>query len=389
MKKRIISLVAVLLLVTACLPISAAAYSTDPNTNCTFIAWKMAADRGFYVPENWGNAGSWFGNAQRAGYQTVGPNVIPPANSIACWGGGLNGWGHVAYVVSADASVVNIGEGGRGYSATQPKYETFNYNYMRSGRYALDGYGNRYSQYLQGYICLNGTAPAVSVTFDKPWATDVGERNAVVHSVIRSGGAAVGCEKFGFQIWEKASGKLLYTHSEILPASIRGYSYNNVWLDLNKELGLTLKPGTEYSCQFSTAKGGKSFSSEKITFKTKGTAAAPAVKTSPITLDKPWADGISRNNAVVHSIIRNGGAGVYCPKFGFQIWEKATGKLLYTHSEALPASIQWCSYNNIWLDLRAELGLTLKAGTEYQYQFSTEKNGQTVKSSVETFRTAY
>ena len=387
MKKRFVTLLMVLILVVSCLPISAAAYSTDPNTNCTYIAWKMAVDRGFYVPENWGNAGSWFSSAQRAGYKTVGPDVVPPANSIACWGGGLNGWGHVAYVVSADNSVVNIGEGGRGYSATQPKYETFNYNFMRYGRYALDGYGNRYPQYLQGYICLGGNAPAaVSVTLDNPWATDVGEHNAVVHSVIRSGGGSVGCEKFGFQIWEKASGKLLYTHSEVLPASIRGYSENNVWLDLQKELGLTLNPGTEYTCQFSTAKGGKTFTSSKLVFKTAGTAPAPAV--SPITLDRPWSDGITGNNAVVHSVIRNSGGAVNCEKFGFQIWEKTSGKLLYTHSEVLPASIRGYASNNIWLDLQKELGVTLNPGTEYICQFSTVKDGKTFTSEKLTFKTA-
>lgn len=387
MKKRVMSLLLVLIMVVTCLPVSAAAYSTDPNTNCTYIAWKMATDRGFYVPENWGNAGSWFSNAQRAGYTTVGPDVVPPANSIACWGGGLNGWGHVAYVVSADSSVVNIGEGGRGYSSSQPKYETFNYNYMRSGRYALDSYGNRYPQYLQGYICLNGKAPAqASISLDNPWAVNVGERNAEVHSVIRGNGGSVGCEKFRFQIWETATGKLLYTHSEVLPASIRGYSENNIWLDLNKELGLTLTPGTEYTCQFSTVKGGKTYTSNKTSFKTNGNPPAPAV--SPVTLDRPWTEGITGNNAVVHSVIRSANGAVNCEKFGFQIWETASGKLLYTHSEALPASIRGYSLNNVWLDLNKELGLTLNPGTQYTCQFSATKSGKTFTSEKASFKTA-
>jgi len=279
MKKRIISLILAVVLVIGCLPLGAGAYSTDPRVNCTYIAWKMATDRGFYVPENWGNGADWYQNAKNAGYRVEGPDYGVTSNSIACWGGGLNGWGHVAYVLDADTYTVTICEGGTG---GDPRTWSPSWDTMKNGRYAVDEYGNRYPMYLQGYIILN--APPVSnITLDTPWASDVWETNAVIHSVIRNGGASVNCSNFGFQIWEKSSGKLLYTHKEDIPSQHQSYDHIDIWLNLYDELGLELKRGTEYICQFSTEKGGKTYRSEKMAFQTKG-ASAPSVAT--LSIDK-------------------------------------------------------------------------------------------------------
>lgn len=84
--------------------------SGEKQERCTYRAWHEAYDRlGISLPLNWGNAGTWAANARSQGYQV---DYTPAPNSIVCWQGGSEGWGHVAYVTAVDSSAVYIREGG-------------------------------------------------------------------------------------------------------------------------------------------------------------------------------------------------------------------------------------------------------------------------------------
>lgn len=143
MKKLFIGILCLLLVVTT-MPTSTLAYGNPypDSSQCTWHAWQKTYNMtGISLPK-WGNGSQWFAGAQNAGYRTIGPNEIPPANSIACWSGAPNGYGHVGYVINSDYNGVTIYEG----------------NYLGTVRTHFQSYNtlkNRTpGQYLQGYIVL-------------------------------------------------------------------------------------------------------------------------------------------------------------------------------------------------------------------------------------------
>ena len=69
-----------------------------------YCTWYVAAKRG--VPSNWGNASSWYYNAQRSGFGVGG---APQAGAVA-WEKGIWGAGHVAYVEGASGGMVTVSE---------------------------------------------------------------------------------------------------------------------------------------------------------------------------------------------------------------------------------------------------------------------------------------
>lgn len=72
-------------------------WSGQTTLNCTWYAWERAyVKTGVELPA-WGNAQNWYQGAINAGY-SVGQEAR--ADSIAVWGVGNDGYGHVAYVES-------------------------------------------------------------------------------------------------------------------------------------------------------------------------------------------------------------------------------------------------------------------------------------------------
>lgn len=78
--------------------------------NCTWYAWEQAKEHGVILP-SWGNAGSWYNNAKKAGY-SVGKE--PKANSIFVLSSS-DGYGHVGYVVSVSGNDIITNESYVGY----------------------------------------------------------------------------------------------------------------------------------------------------------------------------------------------------------------------------------------------------------------------------------
>lgn len=115
--------------------------STGEWSNCTWSVWKLVYDNlGIALPA-WGNAGSWYSNAQKYGYSV---GSTPKINSIICYDG------HVAFVtgISSDGSKVYIKEGGYGYDPNLGYHEGYS-----------NAYGSREytGQKIYGYIYLNVT----------------------------------------------------------------------------------------------------------------------------------------------------------------------------------------------------------------------------------------
>lgn len=115
--------------------------------------------------------------------------------------------------------------------------------------------------------------------------------------------------------------------------------------------------------------------------------SSPAPQPSTLTLDKPTLIYADNNNAQIESYIRNGGSPVYCSKFGVKVWEKATGKLVVDHPEDIPSNVQGGQHLQIWVNITRELNITLKSGTEYEYQFFAYTGSGTINSEKSTFKT--
>lgn len=258
--KKIFSLVMTLVFMICMIPVAACAYEfNNPFTNCTGVCWQKTKDTtGISLPMNWGNGADWYGNAANAGYQTIGPDEIPPANSIACWNGGLNGWGHVGYVVSADANGATIYEGGTG---STPTNTWMSYNTLKNQRYGgTPGVAPRL--YLQGYIVLKNGGSSPSLTFTNVEAKNETQNSAEVACYIRNPNGAVVTE---VGCYFRTGGVQVKKHSEKINDSYtQTHPIITLSIKTKEEAGMTLKSGTAYQFQFYAVVGGKEYLSENF-----------------------------------------------------------------------------------------------------------------------------
>lgn len=299
MEKRLLSLVLVLVMAMACLPPALASALTTNDA----VAW-MNEHEGWYIDFDnayggqcvdvpmrychdlfgWnpgGNACDYRSNYLPDGWQRFqySAGMIPQPGDIVVyqpnWGDPIwtGEFGHVGLVYSASASGMvtmeqNTGEGDP-YGGTRVR--------------KLDrSYGGVWG-FIRPPFSNNGsvTAPADSITLDLPWVGFATDDNAQIGSFIRNGGAVVGCSSYGLQVWEKSTGNRIVNHSEDISATVQQMTEIKIWNNLTSELGVTLKPGTEYEFQFSATKGGKTYYSDKNTFKTTGQAPNTAEETQP------------------------------------------------------------------------------------------------------------
>lgn len=131
--KRLIAIMVCAVMVLGCTIMANAAYPNPypeqanmhgPNAgNCTYRAWQEAYERlGVQMPK-WGDAKDWYTGAKNSGQYEVIPWVpgnYVPSNSIAVWGASVGeGFGHVAFVASADENGFTLIEGN--FSPTGPE----------------------------------------------------------------------------------------------------------------------------------------------------------------------------------------------------------------------------------------------------------------------------
>lgn len=171
-----------------------------------------------------------------------------------------------------------------------------------------------YFCHASNYDTVNGSSPAPTpstLTLDPPTLIYADDTNAQVESYIRNGGNPVYCSQFGLKVWEKATGNLIVDHKEDISAGAQGKAFIQIWVNLTRELGITLKPGTEYEWQYSAITDGKTINSEKRTYKTTGPTPTPVPTPTPakfeFKVDDVKYDDVTSTNAVVriHYSIKN------------------------------------------------------------------------------------
>ena len=283
-KSLLVALMAVICLLPALTKEASAASNPYPYTQtvggvvtrpCTWYAWQQTYERLNIALPAWGNAIDWYNNAARAGYSV---GATPKANSIAVWKERDHNLGHVAFVTAVNGSNMTINEGGRTDLAGN--------NGIKNGQVLPSTVGTTwYSRTLVGFIYLNGT-PSTStsaswVQYPDKWS--VGSTNAMLSARVNLNVDISAVSKVGVYLYDYA-GKQLATCSE--NTSHRGYTYMNMWFDVNSELHYTLKAGTPYKCKFFAVVGGKTYESPMRDFKTSGTHShtpdAGTVTKSPV-----------------------------------------------------------------------------------------------------------
>lgn len=106
-----------------------------------------------------------------------------------------------------------------------------------------------------------------------------------------------------------------------------------------------------------------------------------------ISLDTPWASAVTETNAELHSVIRCGGGAVYSSSFGVNIWDD-TGATVYSGGEDISSANQGHDHIDIWFDLTKELGVVLKPGKKYTFNFWAWDGVKNVNSPKGSFQTA-
>ena len=266
-KILLVAFLAVICLFPALMPKANAASNPYPTSQtvggvvtipCTYYAWQQAYDRlGIALPA-WGNAINWYDNAARAGYSV---GATPRANSIAVWSSSSHGYGHVAYVTAVNGSQMTVNEGGRTDATANGG--------IVNGQTLPSTVGVKwYGRTLIGFVYLNGT-PSVSASWaEYPDKWSVGSTNAVLSARINLNVDISAVSKVGVYLYDYA-GKQLAACSE--NTSHRGYTFMNMWFDVNSELHYTLKAGTPYKYKFFAVISGKTYESSVKDFKTAGT----------------------------------------------------------------------------------------------------------------------
>lgn len=263
----IVALLAVICILPNCMQKANAAYNPYPTSQtvggvvtipCTYYAWQQTYERlGIALPA-WGNAINWYNNAARAGYSV---GATPKANSIAVWSSSSHNYGHVGFVTAVEGSNMIVNEGGRTDA-------TGNGGIVNGQRVPSTVNTTWYGRTLIGFIYLNGTPSTSASWVDYPDKWSVGSTNAMLSARVNLNVDISAVSKVGVYLYDYA-GKQLATCSE--NTSHRGYTFMNMWFDVNSELHYTLKAGTPYKYKFYAVVSGKTYESPVKTFTTSGT----------------------------------------------------------------------------------------------------------------------
>lgn len=231
---------------------------------CTYFAWQQVYDnQGISLP-NWGNAGSWYDAAARAGYSV---GTVPQPGAIAVWIGGAGNYGHVAYVVSVQsATSFTYNEGGNTHYDGNPEPGNgTRYNVQYNGGIgSVLGYSG--GKTLKGFIYPSGSAPTLSLSWKNISATpSTDSANAIIYAELHSNISGYFSEA-GITVWDEA-GQVVGSKSEA--SSVNGtYMWMN--FDLVNEVGASLANGSTYTYKVYGVFNGNRYESETGSFTTSG-----------------------------------------------------------------------------------------------------------------------
>ena len=267
MKKRVLSLLLVMLMVMSFVPISALA-ATNGHTANEAIGWvqsqvgKALDYDGVYGAQcvdlikyyydylgcasyARGNGSDYATNALPSGWTRL-KGAQPRLGDILVYTGGYNNYGHVAIYESDYVSYHQNFNGKQYVVRATCKYNALNNPYW--GVIRPD---------------FGGSAPVSAASWEGPSATNITESNAYLSSKVNFS-QTMNTTQVGVRIYDSSNTRIALKDEYVNYNT----TYVNIWYDVTGELGIYLKSGQSYKFQFYTISNGKEYWSPIISFAT-------------------------------------------------------------------------------------------------------------------------
>ena len=267
MKKRVLSLLLVLLMVVSLVPMSALA-ATNGHTANEAIGWvqsqvgKALDYDGVYGAQcvdlikyyydylgcasyARGNGSDYATNALPSGWTRL-KGAQPRLGDILVYTGGYNNYGHVAIYESDYVSYHQNFNGKQYVVRATCKYNALNNPYW--GVIRPD---------------FGGSAPVSAASWEGPSATNITESNAYLSGKVNFS-QTMNTTQVGVRIYDSSNTRIALKDEYVNYNT----TYVNIWYDVTGELGIYLKSGQNYKFQFYTISNGKEYWSPIISFAT-------------------------------------------------------------------------------------------------------------------------
>jgi hypothetical protein len=267
MKKRVLSLLLVMLMVVSLAPMSALA-ATNGHTANEAIGWvqsqvgKALDYDGVYGAQcvdlikyyydylgcasyARGNGSDYATNALPSGWTRL-KGAQPRLGDILVYTGGYNNYGHVAIYESDYVSYHQNFNGKQYVVRATCKYNALNNPYW--GVIRPD---------------FGGSAPVSAASWEGPSATNITESNAYLSGKVNFS-QTMNTTQVGVRIYDSSNTRIALKDEYVNYNT----TYVNIWYDITEELGIYLKSGQNYKFQFYTISNGKEYWSPIISFAT-------------------------------------------------------------------------------------------------------------------------
>ena len=267
MKKRVLSLLLVLLMVMSLVPMSALA-ATNGHTANEAIGWvqsqvgKALDYDGAYGAQcvdlikyyydylgcasyARGNGSDYATNALPSGWTRL-KGAQPRLGDILVYTGGYNNYGHVAIYESDYVSYHQNFNGKQYVVRATCKYNALNNPYW--GVIRPD---------------FGGSAPVSAASWEGPSATNITESNAYLSGKVNFS-QTMNTTQVGVRIYDSSNTRIALKDEYVNYNT----TYVNIWYDVTGELEIYLKSGQSYKFQFYTISNGKEYWSPIISFAT-------------------------------------------------------------------------------------------------------------------------
>ena len=267
MKKRVLSLLLVMLMVMSLAPMSALA-ATNGHTANEAIGWvqsqvgKALDYDGVYGAQcvdlikyyydylgcasyARGNGSDYATNALPSGWTRL-KGAQPRLGDILVYTGGYNNYGHVAIYESDYVSYHQNFNGKQYVVRATCKYNALNNPYW--GVIRPD---------------FGGSAPVSAASWEGPSATNITESNAYLSGKVNFS-QTMNTTQVGVRIYDSSNTRIALKDEYVNYNT----TYVNIWYDVTGELGIYLKSGQNYKFQFYTISNGKEYWSPIISFAT-------------------------------------------------------------------------------------------------------------------------
>ena len=267
MKKRVLSLLLVMLMVVSLVPMSALA-ATNGHTANEAIGWvqsqvgKALDYDGAYGAQcvdlikyyydylgcasyARGNGSDYATNALPSGWTRL-KGAQPRLGDILVYTGGYNNYGHVAIYESDYVSYHQNFNGKQYVVRATCKYNALNNPYW--GVIRPD---------------FGGSAPVSAASWEGPSATNITESNAYLSGKVNFS-QTMNTTQVGVRIYDSSNTRIALKDEYVNYNT----TYVNIWYDVTGELGIYLKSGQSYKFQFYTISNGKEYWSPIISFAT-------------------------------------------------------------------------------------------------------------------------